>query len=123
MEKSSAATQMFAVGVFPKKKEIKVLTVKTPRITSPNHVLLRILEVGICGTDREIASFEYGTPPEDSDYLVIGHEALGEVVRVGKSVTRVEPGDLAVITVRRPCSHKNCRPCRAGYPDFCITDD
>src|SRR5262249_39730994 len=92
-------------------------------ITQPDQVKLRILEVGICGTDKEICSFEYGTPPTGSDYLVIGHEALGEVVEVGAAVTHLAPGDLVVPTVRRPCSHAHCRSCQAGHQDFCETDD
>ena len=41
---------------------------------------MRMLDVGICGTDKEIVSFQYGTPPDGSPYLVIGHESLAEVV-------------------------------------------
>ena len=92
-------------------------------MTEPDHVKVRVLDVGICGTDKEICSFEYGTPPEGSDYLVIGHEALGEVIEVGSAVTKVKVGDLVVPTVRRPCNHPDCNPCQAGYPDFCTTDD
>src|SRR5215467_13782338 len=91
-------------------------------MTEPDHVKVRMLEIGICGTDKEICAFEYGTPPEGSDFLVIGHESLGEVVEVGPAVNRVKVGDLVVLTVRRPCPDPECRPCRAGYPDFCITD-
>jgi threonine dehydrogenase-like Zn-dependent dehydrogenase len=45
------------------------------------------------------------------------------VIEVGPAVSRVNVGDLVVLTVRRPCPHPECRPCRAGYPDFCITGD
>ena len=41
-----------------------------------------MLEVGVCGTDHEIARFEYGTPPAGEPYLVMGHESLAEVVEV-----------------------------------------
>ena len=41
-----------------------------------------MLEVGVCGTDHEIARFEYGVPPEGEPYLVMGHESLAEVVEV-----------------------------------------
>jgi len=117
------SSQMRAVGVFPRKREIEEVSMKTPRITAADQVFLKILEVGICGTDREISSFEYGTPPKDSEFLIIGHEMLGEIVDVGRAVKSVKIGDLAVLTVRRPCTHKSCAPCRAGYPDFCNSDD
>ena len=114
---------MKAVAVFPRTKEVRVIEQEAPRLTEPDQVRIRMLEIGICGTDKEICAFEYGTPPEGSDYLVIGHESLGEVMEVGPAVSRVKVGDLVVTTVRRPCSHSECRPCRAGYPDFCITGD
>ena len=114
---------MKAVAVFPGTREVRVIEHEAPRITEPDQVKLRILDIGICGTDKEICAFEYGTPPPGSDYLVIGHESLGEVIEVGPAVNRVNVGDLVVPTVRRPCPHPECRPCRSGYPDFCITGD
>jgi len=82
-----------------------------------------VLDVGICGTDKEICSFEYGTSPSGQDHLVIGHEALGQVVEVGLAVDRLRPGDLVVPTVRRPCPHLDCRACRSGHQDYCYTGD
>ncbi len=114
---------MKAVAVFPGTREVRVIEHEAPRITEPDQVKLRILDIGICGTDKEICAFEYGTPPPGSDYLVIGHESLGEVIEVGPAVNRVNVGDLVVPTVRRPCPHPECLPCRSGYPDFCITGD
>lgn len=114
---------MKAVAVFPRTKEVKVIEHEAPRMTEPDQVKLRILDIGLCGTDKEICAFAYGTPPAGSDYLVIGHESLGEVIEVGPAASRVNVGDLVVTTVRRPCPHPECRPCRAGYPDFCITGD
>jgi glucose 1-dehydrogenase len=123
MRKERVIQEMKAIAVFPSSKEVKVIEHEAPYLTEPDHVKVRMLEIGMCGTDKEICAFEYGTPPEGSDYLVIGHESLGEVVEVGPAVSRVKVGDLVVLTVRRPCSHQECRPCRAGYPDFCITGD
>ncbi len=114
---------MKAVAVFPRTKEVRVIEHEAPRMTEPDQVKLRILDIGICGTDKEICTFEYGTPPAGSDYLVIGHESLGEVIEVGPAASRVNVGDLVVTTVRRPCPHPECRPCRSGYADFCITGD
>ena len=110
---------MKAVAVFPATKEIKVIEREVPQITEPDQVKLRMLDIGVCGTDKEICSFQYGWLPEGSDYLVIGHESLGEAIEVGPAVKRVKVGDLVVTTVRRPCSSPACEPCRAGYPDFC----
>ncbi len=114
---------MKAIAVFPASREVKLIDQEEPAITQPNQVKLRILDVGICGTDKEISTFEYGTPPAGSDYLIIGHEALGEVVEVGDAVTHLAPGNLVVPSVRRPCPHTWCRSCRAGHQDFCESGD
>lgn len=114
---------MKAIAVFPNKKTVRLIDHPVPQITQPTQVKVRILEVGVCGTDRDICSFQYGTPPADSDYLVIGHESLGEVVEIGKSVSRVAVGDHVVLMVRRPCRHENCFACRNGRQDFCFTGD
>lgn len=112
---------MKAVAVFPADRRFNVIDHPEPAIASPTDVKLRMLDVGICGTDKEIVSCEYGTPPEGSPYLIIGHEALGEVVEIGTAVTRVKIGDLAVPTVRRPCPDPSCIACRADRQDFCYT--
>ena len=105
---------MKALAVFPASREVKIVDHPEPDCASPTEVKLRILEAGICGTDREIADFRYGTPPAGSPYQIIGHEALGEVIEVGSAVTSLVPGDLAVLMVRRPCPHAHCPalPCR-----------
>jgi len=114
---------MKAVAVFPVQRRIGLVDHPEPSVSSPTEVKLRMLEVGVCGTDREIAAFEYGSPPPGSEYLVIGHESLGEVVEVGASATRVRPGDLVVPMVRRPCPDPSCAPCRAARQDFCSTGE
>jgi len=112
---------MKAIAVLPQARDIRIVTHPEPKIEAPTDVKLRMLEVGVCGTDKEISSFEYGTPPGGSDYLVIGHESLAEVVEAGPEVTQCRVGDLAVVMVRRPCQDARCLPCRAGRQDFCST--
>jgi glucose 1-dehydrogenase len=114
---------MRAIAVSPSSKQISLIEQPEPKISRPTDVKLRMLEAGVCGTDREICAFEYGTTPPGSEYLVIGHESLGEVVEVGARVTRVKVGDLIVPMVRRPCPHKYCMACVNGRQDFCFTGD
>ncbi|HKD59449.1 MAG TPA: glucose 1-dehydrogenase [Terracidiphilus sp.] len=114
---------MQALAVFPSKKSLQLIDIPQPKLQRATDVLLRVREVGLCGTDREISAFEYGSPPPGSDHLVLGHESLAEVVEVGRDVHTLRPGDLVVAMVRRPCSHPECRPCRAGRSDFCVTGD
>jgi glucose 1-dehydrogenase len=112
---------MQALAVFPSKKKVDLLSIPEPKLNGPTEVLLKLREVGLCGTDREIASFEYGDPPSGADHLILGHEALAEVIEVGREVHNLKPGDLVVAMVRRPCPHPECLACRAGRSDFCVT--
>jgi glucose 1-dehydrogenase len=114
---------MKAVAVFPQLKEIRIVEQDEPQITQPSQVKIRAIEIGICGTDREICSFHYGTPPRGLKHLVIGHEMLGEVVETGSEVEDLKRGDLVIPLVRRPCAHDHCIACRAGRQDFCYTGD
>ena len=82
------------------------------------EVLLRVLEVGVCGTDREIAHGQFGVAPGDSRSLVLGHEALAVVERDGEGFTR---GELVTAMVRRSCGH--CLACAEDAPDSCFTGD
>lgn len=82
------------------------------------EVLVRTLEVGVCGTDREISEGLFGIPPEGNPLLVLGHEALAVVERDGYGFTR---GQLVTATVRRSCGH--CIACADDFPDSCLTGD
>jgi threonine dehydrogenase-like Zn-dependent dehydrogenase len=113
---------MRAIGVSQKRCAVELIDHPEPRLADPDHVKLRILEVGVCGTDREICEFKFGEPPAGSEHLVLGHEALGEVLEVGKGVQQLRPGSLVVPMVRLPCSDPACTACRAGRQDFCLTD-
>jgi threonine dehydrogenase-like Zn-dependent dehydrogenase len=83
-----------------------------------DEVPLRVLEVGVCGTDREIAHGLFGVPPEGSSRLVLGHEVLAITKRDGDGFSR---GDLVAATVRRSCGH--CGACADDSPDACFTGD
>ena len=86
--------------------------------SDPGSVAIRVLEVGVCGTDREIAAGEFGVAPPGEETLILGHELLGEVAADGHGFAK---GDLVSATVRRSCGR--CAPCRAGSPDACATGD
>lgn len=83
----------------------------------PGEALVRLLDVGIDGTDAEIDDGLYGQAPAGDDYLIIGHESLGRVEQVARGVSGVKPGDLVVATVRRP---GGCPNCLAGESDMCL---
>src|SRR5207302_10600906 len=96
--------------------------VREPVLHSPDQLLIHVLEVGICGTDRAIVRGEGGVPPPGDDYLVLGHEMLGEVISAGNAAAaEYEPGDLVVCTVRRACGLPECPTCAHGESDMCYT--
>lgn len=83
---------------------VRLVDVSNPRVDEvPNGrgVLVRVLHVGVDGTDKEILAGEYGAPPPDADYLITGHESFGIVEDVGSAVRGLAPGDYVVATVRR----------------------
>jgi glucose 1-dehydrogenase len=73
-------------------------------IAGGRGVLVKVLRVGVDGTDKEINNAEYGAAPDGFDFLVIGHEGFGIVEEVGPNVHELKPGDHVVATVRRPGS-------------------
>ncbi len=97
---------MKAVAVFPgKPNSIHLTEMPKPtvgEIPAGRGVLVKVLRVGVDGTDKEINAAEYGAAPEGFDFLVVGHESFGVVEQVGASVTEFAPGDYVVATVRRP---------------------
>ncbi len=97
---------MKAISVFPgKPNSVHLTDMQKPALAQvPNGrgVLVKVLRVGVDGTDKEINAAEYGAAPPGYDYLVIGHEGFGQVEAVGPNVTELKPGDYVVATVRRP---------------------
>src|SRR5436309_11690630 len=103
---TSATTTMKAVAVRPGQPDsVHLEELPRPRledVPGGRGVLVRVLEVGVDGTDKEINMAEYGPAPPGFDFLIIGHESFGRVEAVGPNVTGLGPGDHVVATVRRP---------------------
>ncbi len=99
-------TYMKAIAVLPGRPEsVHLASLPKPsiaEIADGRGVLVKVLRVGVDGTDKEINAAEYGTAPKGYDFLVIGHESFGRVEAVGPNVTELRVGDYVVATVRRP---------------------
>jgi threonine dehydrogenase-like Zn-dependent dehydrogenase len=108
---------MKALTVVPGRPDTAaVRELPEPPLTD-GSVLVRTHSIGICGTDAEIAFQGYGWPPPGVDYLVLGHESIGEVVAAPPG-SGLEAGDLVVGIVRRP-DPEPCSCCAAGNWDMC----
>jgi glucose 1-dehydrogenase len=97
---------MKAVAVLPgRPKSAHLAEVAKPSLREfpdGRGVIVKVLRVGVDGTDREINAAEYGAAPPGDNFLIIGHEGFGRVEAVGMQVSSVVPGDYVVATVRRP---------------------
>ena len=51
-------------------------------IANGRGVLVKVLRVGVDGTDKEIDAAEYGQAPPGYDFLIIGHEGFGQSKRL-----------------------------------------
>ncbi len=104
--KAEARPMMTAIAVKPGVAgSVHLATMPRPvvgDIANGRGVLVKVLRVGVDGTDKEINAAEYGAAPEGFDFLVIGHESFGRVEAVGPQVTELSVGDYVVATVRRP---------------------
>jgi threonine dehydrogenase-like Zn-dependent dehydrogenase len=97
---------MKAIAVVPgRMHSAQVVDARRPSVVDVpdgRGVLVKVLRVGVDGTDREINEAMYGRAPEGEPYLILGHENFGRVEAVGPNVTELAPGDYVVSTVRRP---------------------
>ena len=94
---------MKALALKPKQAEtLDLIDLETPRISS-DEILVKTLSTSIDRTDLDIYVGLYGKEPEGEDQLIIGHEAVGKVIEVGKNIIGFKVGDFVVPTVRRTC--------------------
>ena len=90
-----------------------------PEISAASDVKAAVVSTGVCGTDREVLSRKGFIPPENSNFLITGHEVLARLVETGPAVEGLKPGDFVSFTIRRGC--EACGPCMSGRPDMCET--
>src|SRR6266852_2266250 len=98
---------MKAIAVYPgKPNSMHLEEIPMPKVTDipdGQGVLVKVLRVGVDGTDKEINAAKYGMAPEGYNFLITGHENFGQVMEVGPNVPdTIRPGTYVVATVRRP---------------------
>src|SRR2546429_9550406 len=102
-------TMATAVLYAPRDLRIEQRPVPTP---SEGEVLVRILSVGVCGSD--VHNYEHGRIGDFvvSSPLVLGHESSGQIIEVGKGVSPARVGERVAIEPGEPCGR--CDQCREG---------
>lgn len=92
---------MLAIVARPATSQPALVEVPDVREPAAGEILCRTLTLGVCGTDREILLSQRPAVPAGANQLVLGHECLGRVERVGAGVINLQAGDLVVPVVRR----------------------
>ena len=101
--------------VYNGPRNVSVKNVPDPKIERPTDALVRITTTNICGSDLHM--YEGRTDVETGK--ILGHENLGEVIEVGKSVSVVKVGDRVCLPFNVSCG--SCKNCERGYTGFCLT--
>lgn len=110
---------MKAISIKPHTTDVALGDIREPTISAPDEVKVKIISVGICGTDREEVMGGRADAPPHRERLVIGHEMFGQVVQIGGAVKKAKPGDYGVFMVRRGCGE--CAACKNDRSDMCYT--
>ena len=92
---------MRGIAAHPRNASPQFVEVPEPRGGGDGQVLCRTLELGICGTDREILESQRPITPADDEHLILGHECLARVEETGPGSDGLKAGDLVVPLVRR----------------------
>jgi len=90
----------------------RIAEIPTPE-PGPGEVLIKIIQVGVCGTDLHIHHGEFGARFP----LIPGHEMVGTVAATGTGVTRVSVGEQVTVNPNIPC-HR-CDYCMSGRTILC----
>jgi threonine dehydrogenase-like Zn-dependent dehydrogenase len=101
-------------NVWMGKKKVEVRDVPDPQILNSRDAIIRITSTAICGSDLHLYN---GYMPTMEKGDVLGHEFMGEVMEVGKSVQNLKVGDRVVVPFPIACGH--CRACERGLTSLC----
>lgn len=83
-------------------------------VVAPGHVLLKVLDIGICGSDIHVY---HGKHPYTSYPIIQGHEFSAEVAEVGEGVSALAPGQI--VTVEPSVSCGTCYSCTHSRYNIC----
>jgi L-iditol 2-dehydrogenase len=98
-------------------REMALTQITAPEIVQPNEVKIKMLTIGVCGSDIHYYSEgKIGTQVVRYPFPV-GHECSGIIEEIGSGVTNVKVGDLVVVDPSVHCGH--CDQCLAGRPHTC----
>ncbi len=99
-------------------RDLRYDDVPEPEIREPKELIVRMIRAGICGSDvHYYAEGGNGVAARVREPLVLGHEGVGVVERIGRDVSRVREGDVVALRPARPCFV--CDLCRRHLYFYC----
>ena len=93
-------------------QDIRIKEIPIPKIKS-DELLLKVMACGICGSDV-MEWYRISKAP-----IVLGHEAVGFIHKIGKEVEDYSVGDRVFVSHHVPCNE--CEYCESGYHTACAT--
>lgn len=85
-----------------------------PEIQKDTDAIVKVTVTTICSSDIHI---KHGAVPRAKENIVLGHEFVGEVIRIGRAVKKIRPGDRVAVNVETFCG--KCYFCSHGYVNNC----
>ncbi|MCX6329508.1 MAG: alcohol dehydrogenase catalytic domain-containing protein [Bacteroidia bacterium] len=98
-------------------RQMEMKNVPDPVITNPEDVKIRMIVLGICGSDMHYYTQGNIGSQKVKYPFTLGHEGAGVVVETGEAVKKVKPGDVIAIEPAMPC--RECDQCLAGRYHTC----
>ncbi|NLB27064.1 MAG: alcohol dehydrogenase catalytic domain-containing protein, partial [Bacteroidales bacterium] len=103
--------------VLTELRKMELIGVDVPQLMSPDDVKIRLLSIGVCGSDiHYYTEGRIGTQVVDFPFA-LGHECSGTIEETGSAVTNVKVGDLVVVDPAVHCGE--CDQCLSGRPHTC----
>ena len=96
------------------KRDVRVETVDDPRILNRGDAIIKVTSTAICGSDLHLYN---GLVPSMEQGDILGHEFMGEVIEVGRDVTKLKVGDRVVVPFSISCGH--CYYCQNQLYSLC----
>lgn len=103
--------------VWKNEEGLKLVERAEPQIINSSDIKIKIIYSGICGSDLQVLKKNQQIVTD----IIIGHEAVGEIVEVGKEVTEYRVGEKVIIDPNQYCC--DCYYCRKGLTNFCEAEN
>ncbi len=108
---------MKAIRKTKREAGAEILEIAAPEI-GEHDLLVKVKAAAMCKSDVDV--FEWTPLVEAANYdlpFTLGHEFAGEVVKAGKLVKNIKPGDHVAGETHIPCGY--CKECRTGNMHIC----